>query len=332
MNEIQEEKINSSLINIETLQKEYEVVLQEYQESLQNYITSLTNSTNLSSDSTNLSSDSTSESTNTTNLSSDSTTSNSTNLSSDLTSDSRNLSSDSTNSNSFMSLKGRTWWGTKGIQEQSAATEEECKDMCFHLENCTGATFNAEQHYCWMRTGKSKITVGRDDDYALVKTKIGLLSIMSNLNDRLILLNKKITDELKSIQPQVTTQTNDKYIKQQQLNDSYQQIYEQRKEIEKQLQEYNSIEKDEENQYLYVNQKNTVMIMWMLVALILILVVFNLHKIYSFVYYIVILCLILVVLVILSYSLVSPSSMLGLIVLLFLIFFILQKYKQTNGV
>ena len=165
MNEIQEEKINSSLINIDTLQKEYEVVLQEYQESLQNYITSLTN-TDLSSDSTNLSSDSTNLSSDSTNLSSNST--NSTNLSSNSTN--TNSTSDSTNTNSFMSLKGRTWWGTKGIQEQSAATEEECKDMCFHLENCTGATFNAEQHYCWMRTGKSKITVGRDDDYALVST------------------------------------------------------------------------------------------------------------------------------------------------------------------
>ena len=40
-NEIQNDKIKSTLIKVETLQKEYEVTLQQYQEAGKNYITSL---------------------------------------------------------------------------------------------------------------------------------------------------------------------------------------------------------------------------------------------------------------------------------------------------
>ena len=40
-NEIQNDKIKSTMIKVETLQKEYEVILQQYQEAGKNYITSL---------------------------------------------------------------------------------------------------------------------------------------------------------------------------------------------------------------------------------------------------------------------------------------------------
>ena len=40
-NEIQNDKIKSTLIKVETLQKEYEVTLQQYQEAGKNYITAL---------------------------------------------------------------------------------------------------------------------------------------------------------------------------------------------------------------------------------------------------------------------------------------------------
>jgi hypothetical protein len=42
--DIQEKSVNASLMKIETLQKEYEVVLQQYQEACQNYISELSSS------------------------------------------------------------------------------------------------------------------------------------------------------------------------------------------------------------------------------------------------------------------------------------------------
>lgn len=44
--EVQDNKIKASLIKIETLQKEYDVILQQYQEAVKNYITNIQNSDN----------------------------------------------------------------------------------------------------------------------------------------------------------------------------------------------------------------------------------------------------------------------------------------------
>ena len=43
-NEVQNDKVKASVINVETLQKEYDVTLQQYQEAVQNYISILENS------------------------------------------------------------------------------------------------------------------------------------------------------------------------------------------------------------------------------------------------------------------------------------------------
>ena len=41
INELQNDKIKSSLIKVQALQKEYEVTLHQYQEAVQNFITNL---------------------------------------------------------------------------------------------------------------------------------------------------------------------------------------------------------------------------------------------------------------------------------------------------
>lgn len=50
-NEIENDKVDSSLVNIEALQKEYEVTLQQYQESVKNYISALQSSNDSNSNS-----------------------------------------------------------------------------------------------------------------------------------------------------------------------------------------------------------------------------------------------------------------------------------------
>jgi len=47
MSTTENDKMNSTLIKVEVLEKEYEVTLQQYQEAVQNYISSLTNDSNV---------------------------------------------------------------------------------------------------------------------------------------------------------------------------------------------------------------------------------------------------------------------------------------------
>jgi hypothetical protein len=170
------------------------------------------------------------------------------------------------NTNSFIALAGRTWWGTKGLTEGPANSQEECETMCANSDQCSGATFNPVKKYCWTRTGESDITVGQDSDYALITKQREALSIMKYLNDRLLSLNDEIAYEFKNINPEVKEQYEAKQQKQQQLNASYSQLLEQKRELETQLREYNSIGEKESNQSTYVVQQNMSYNFWVLIA------------------------------------------------------------------
>lgn len=272
-NEIQNDKIQTTLIKIEALQKEYEVTLQQYQEAGKNYITVLQETTTDS------------------------------------------------NKNNFTALKGRTWWGTEKLSEGSVNTQEECENMCASSDKCSGATFNPVKRYCWTRTGDSSITAGRNDDYALITQQKAALSTMKYLNEKLLDLNNQITNELQNIKPEVKEQYEEKNKKHQELNVSYTKLLEQKVELDKQLQEYYSVEQEENNQSIYVNQQNISLRLWVLITCIIVL--FTLKRLVGSDYLpvsITIWLLIIILLIILTYSLSTPSGFFIWFVLLITIF------------
>ena len=239
INEIQNDKIKSTLIKVETLQKEYEVTLQQYQEAGKNYITSL--QTVSSNPCANYQKDSTGISqacyekiwaaqgcttTQMVNANTDwakaqtfdglvydsylwATLTDDTHRKGcygDSTNYTTNTAPVNPNTSVFTALKGRTWWGTGGLSEGSVNSQEECENMCANSPECSGATFNPVKRYCWTRTGDIGISAGMDTDYALITQQKAALSVMKTLNERLLEINNQITSELQSINPQVQEQ------------------------------------------------------------------------------------------------------------------------------
>ena len=339
-NEIQNDKIKSTLIKVETLQKEYEVTLQQYQEAGKNYITSLqTISSNpcetYKKDSTGISqacyekiwtdqgcTGAVKQNTDWAKSQTLDELVNDSYLWATLTDDihrkgcygdsinyTTNTSPIYPNTSNFTALQGRTWWGTSGLSEGPVNTQEECENMCANSDQCSGATFNPVKRYCWTRTGDSKITAGLGSDYALVTQQKAALSVMKYLNERLLLLNQQITDELQNINPEVRQQYKEKNQKQKELNESYNKLLEQKIELDKQLQEYNSIEQEESNQSIYVNQQNVSLRFWVLItALVVLITLKRMFGSESPPIAITIWILIIIVLIILTYSLSSPSG------------------------
>jgi hypothetical protein len=275
INELQNDKIKSSLIKVQALQKEYEVTLQQYQEAVQNFITNL-------------------------------------------------QSTKSNTKKTFTALKGRTWWGASGLSEGSVSTQEECENMCANSSKCSGATFNPVKRYCWTRSGDSMITAGRDDDYALITQQTADLSVMKYLNQRLLDLNQEITNELQNINPEVKEQYDEKNIKQEQLMSSYNYLLEQKIELDKELREYYSIEQEENNQSIFVNQQNLSFRFWVLLTCLVVLLM-----IYQFFsgelppISITIPLITIIVLIIFTYNLSHPSGF--VIWIIFLLFVFLVK-------
>ena len=279
-NEIQDDKIRASLINVEALQKEYEVILKQYEEAVKNYIDAL---------------------------------------------ESRDYSK-----KEFTSFKGRTWWGTGSVSQGTTTTQQECETMCANSENCSGAIFNPVKRYCWARTGDGPITVGETDDYALIPKQKASLIVMQSLNDKLLSINQQISTELKNINPEVKAQMNKNITQQTQLDNSYQSLLEQKMEMAKQLQEYTSLEQENENQTLFVNQKSISMRFWVLItAIILLITVRQMYGSDSPPLSITIWLIVLILLVMLTYTLTSPAGFVMWFVLIMVI--ILLKTDNLPG-
>ena len=213
------------------------------------------------------------------------------------------------NSANYVSLQGRTWWGTGGAKEGTVNSQEECENMCANAGNCTGATFNPVKRYCWARTGDGIITAGLDSDYALVPKQKAALSIMKKINDKLITINEQISAELKNSSQDVQQQTQQQKLQQQKLSDSYQRLLEQKIEMEKSIQEHNSIEEESENQNLYANQQTVSMRFWTLITcLVLLITITKLFGASNPPLAIMLWLSIIIVLLVLTYSLSSPSG------------------------
>jgi hypothetical protein len=280
MDELQNDKIKSSLIKVQALQKEYEVTLQQYQEAVQNFIINLQSNSSLKNE-----------------------------------------------KNVFTALKGRSWWGATGLSEGSVSTQKECENMCANSSKCSGATFNPVKRYCWTRSGESMITAGRDDDYALITQQKTALSVMKYLNQRLLDLNREITNELKNIGPEIKEQYDEKNIKQKQLASSYVHLLEQKIAVDKELREYYSIDEEENNQSMYVNQQNMSFRIWRLIAcLVLLLMIYQFFSEYLPPISTTNWVLTITILTILTYTSSYPASFIMILILLLVIFLI----KSSN--
>lgn len=276
MDELQNDKIKSSLIKVQALQKEYEVTLRQYQEAVQNFIMNLQSKSSLKTD-----------------------------------------------KNVYTALKGRSWWGTTGLSERSVSTQKECENMCASSSKCSGATFNPVKRYCWTRSGESMITPGRNDDYALITQQKASVSAMIYLNQKLLDLNKEITNELKNINPEVKEQYNETNIKQKELALSYDYLLEQKIALDKELREYYSIDEEENNQSIYVNQQSMSFKIWiMITCLVLLLMIYQFFvgvlPSISLTFWL----LVIIILIMLTYTLSYPAGFIMWLILFFVIFII----------
>jgi len=185
------------------------------------------------------------------------------------------LNVDANTNKSFVRLPRKTWWGSESLQEKSDLTVDECEALCASSKKCSGATFNTQKRHCWTRAGTGKIKASSEaDNVAIVPTKIAALQKMNALNDKLVDLNQQISDLLGSQGSSSSSQDVT-----QQLDTSYENLLRQKLAMGAELQDYYSIQQNEENQHLYANQQQiTMRFLWFIVCL---LMLFALKQMYE---------------------------------------------------
>lgn len=148
----------------------------------------------------------------------------------------------SNSDNKYAEIKGRAFWGTKSLSEQSAETIEQCKSVCSSLSNCTGATFNKDKKYCWLRSGDGSIVDGQKADVALIPEKVRLMKVMQNFASQLASINEKILRRMEAETPALDEEKKESQEQVQVLKKNYQNLVKERKNIEAELSKYEDVE------------------------------------------------------------------------------------------
>ena len=172
----------------------------------------------------------------------------------------------------FAELPGRTWWGTYGLKEGTAETKDDCASMCATDSSCTGATFNPVKRYCWTRGGDGSLSVGTTDDIALIPKLKSVLIILNGLNEKLMNINKELRAETNKINPVLKQEKQETEAKQQKFDKYYYDLSDDKIEMAKLLNQYNSVEADLNNQTLIVEEQNLSYRLWFLLTFIIVLI------------------------------------------------------------
>jgi len=150
--------------------------------------------------------------------------------------------------NSFVEIKGKTYWGTGLLSEDWTTTSlDDCKNACASNKKCTGATYNPDKTYCSLRTGESGVSDGLESDYAIMSKKLKQLKVMSALSDRLLDINNQILELVKKGRPKLVEMKQEKEKQISVLTNNYSGLVSQRENLNetiKELEKLNGVEDD----------------------------------------------------------------------------------------
>jgi len=176
----------------------------------------------------------------------------------------------------FVTLSGKTYWGTGAIQQKTGSSITECTALCSNDAKCKGATFDAKDNTCWTRSGSSSLTTGSTTQTAIISEVTNAALNLQNLNDKLLsyidqMKNYKFenTNTVPSQQTDLDTDVNDEN---KNLKAQYNVLLADRKKIKEILDEFSRINMDNQNMEIYNTQNRTYYMMWCYLAFIFIII------------------------------------------------------------
>jgi len=182
------------------------------------------------------------------------------------------LLADKTNP-TFVSIPGRSWWGTGGVAEQTVDSQQACEDLCKAAPACSGATFNPDSLYCWIRSGNNPLVANPagNTNVALLSEVKATLITLAQLNRRLMEKNRTMALHLKSVSAETVSPSciDDK---KREMEQTYTTLHSDSQELEGLYAQMFSVNQAYETQQLYVERTNMTFRLWTLIALLLLLV------------------------------------------------------------
>jgi hypothetical protein len=147
--------------------------------------------------------------------------------------------------------------------------------MCSSTNGCTGATFN--DGTCFLRGGNSTLTAASDSEVAILPKGKQLLSVIQNIDIQLSEINQQIQDKTNNGQPLYETQTQERILQTQNLISQFIQLTKEREKLDEMVGEYQSLDKEQTQGDLMINQNyySFLLLLGLAIIIIIALYLFN---------------------------------------------------------
>jgi len=170
-------------------------------------------------------------------------------------------------------VKGQAFWGTgeSSPDNTSGKTLQECTARCASTPNCTGATFNLNDHerpYCLLRSGQSEPIPALRDDYAIIPKGKQLLKVVESLNYELNAVNKKLQNKIDQLYTVYGKQIEIRFDQNYSLISQYDHLNGERKKIDDMIKEYQTLEETENEMGLFITKNYYLFFIFFLVVFI----------------------------------------------------------------
>ena len=181
-------------------------------------------------------------------------------------------SSDPASKKSFVAIPDSDYGGenSKVISFDTSPSVEDCIALCSANSSCTGATYDSNVNWCLSENGPGRIVSTNYTRTAIVSELVQNTQVLNMLNQKLLDINKNMEDTLGSMSSSENHDIADKDLKKGELTSIYNSLMEERRNINKMIDDSTSIEQSYNDNSIYVSQNNTTYTFWTLVALIIV--------------------------------------------------------------
>ena len=184
------------------------------------------------------------------------------------------LNLETTNYKNYVSIKGMAYTGTGPAEQSAANTLQSCEAACSSSPKCSGATFVAGK--CNLRVGDTPIISSSSDSYAIVPKGKQLLMNMEDLNLQLLNVNREITNKINIGQPVYYNVKYQNDEKSQELIKNYKELENERDNIRKLLEDYNTLDRTENENQIKITKNYYSYILFFILAGIVLFLLFKL--------------------------------------------------------
>ena len=155
----------------------------------------------------------------------------------------------------FQVLKGRAYTGGNVLSLSKGFVKDisSCQANCSETPNCKGATYNSVTKLCYTAENGS-IVPSTENTYAIVTNLENSILTLKALNDKLLYLTNEANVIISKSKPAYNDKISSTKYKKVELDNEYEKLLEQQREIRKLLDEYQTLRSDKIDTNLRVNQ------------------------------------------------------------------------------